>query len=191
MESTTGQVDSRRFEHKVWAKVPGLQERYEVSPEGVVRTLPYVVEISQIRNGVMVKQHRKYSGRICPQRLSRGGKYYNHVIVSVQREGGYKTEMRVDNIVARTFLGLPYDPEDQRDVQRWKLIHKDGDIWNNRVDNLEWVEVGHSWAGDKSVEWIAENRRKWEETKGIVPQWMKDMYAEEWAEMEAQEKAAV
>jgi len=57
--------------------------------------------------------------------------------VKLEGKDGRKHKELIHLLVARTFLK---EPEDKESV----LVHLDGNIQNNRVDNLKWVSLGES-----------------------------------------------
>lgn len=104
-----------------WKPINGYEERYAVSDEGQILSLPKVV------NNGKVKAHRK-AKLLKPGTRGRGNALYAFVILS---DGHGKTEHKaVHRIVAEAFLDNPLDlPE---------VNHKDENSLNNHVDNLEW-----------------------------------------------------
>jgi hypothetical protein len=91
---------------------------YEASPDGFVRSVDRTVLFKGtpgIRKGIILK----------PTVNSRG-----YLTVVICKEGTRKTES-VHRIIAKTFLSNPMElPE---------VNHKDGNVFNNSVDNLEWI----------------------------------------------------
>lgn len=53
-------------------------------------------------------------------------------VVTLTNTNGESKEFRVDYLVASTFVPNPHNYKNIR--------HIDGDLENNRADNLEWVE---------------------------------------------------
>lgn len=96
-----------------WKPVFGLEELYEVSSFGRVRTVRY-------RKG----GHRK--GYILKPKVMRDG--YLYFRFTLNKKQIFRNAHRV---VAMHFIE---NPKDKKEVN-----HKDCDKKNNRIDNLEWV----------------------------------------------------
>lgn len=103
---------------QIWKAVAGYEDLYEVSDHGNVRSL----------------DRRKHAGK---------GRYYTlpgRVMALVPDKDGYSTVVlqgrgkpkcaKVHRMVATAFIRSPGDEED--------VNHKDADVSNNRVGNLEW-----------------------------------------------------
>lgn len=123
-----------------WKKIPSLPGRFEASDDGRVRTLSY--ETTGSHGGEPFTRRmpeRILKPRINKSRPSRGV----HPVVSIYcgntRQHMNSKEKRVALLVASAFHGLPYDPSDQRQIQRWKIRFRDDDPMNCCADNLEWV----------------------------------------------------
>ena len=126
----------------VWKKVPGLPERYEVSEYGEIRTLDYDTPVK--RGGIFRGEHKHIKGRMISPYISRNasGKSRGNPIVSLAgsyTHGARLGEVRLCLLIARAFHGCPYPPADKALCQGWRIRHIDGDLENNRADNLEWV----------------------------------------------------
>ena len=105
--------------HREWRPAVGFEGFYEVSNDGLVRSVARVV-IRRDGKPMPVKQ------QIMKQVLSNAG----YVRVSMSKDG-WKGWKSVHRLVAESFIA---NPENKREVN-----HKDGDKMNNAVDNLEWV----------------------------------------------------
>ena len=99
---------------ELWVSISGFEGRYEVSNMGNVRSLRY----------------RKVKGRVSNMSpgAERGGYLYCILMV-----GGKGTKFKVHRLVAAAFI--PTTGSNQTLV----VNHKDGNVKNNKVDNLEWV----------------------------------------------------
>lgn len=105
-----------------WKEVPGYEERYLVSDEGEVYSLPKIVKCSRL-------QHRK--GKYLKPGL-RGNKGPKYKFVALVDEFGKEHRESVHRLVALAFLDNPNNlPE---------VNHKDENSLNNRVENLEWCD---------------------------------------------------
>jgi hypothetical protein len=91
-----------------WKAIPGFEGLYEVSNAGNVRSF------SQAKRGGLLA--------LIPNE-------FGYLTVSVWKDGKQKN-CRVHRLVAEAFLVKPYG----KDV----VNHKDGNVTNNKVDNLEW-----------------------------------------------------
>lgn len=124
---------------ETWKKIPGYETRYEVSDWGNVRILPYTTTFVRKDTGKTFEKFVK--GRTLRPRLTRASKTaepqpHINVYNPVTRKN---RQTRVAFLVAAAHLGLPYDRSDQRDLQQWRIRHKDGNLKNNFASNLEWV----------------------------------------------------
>jgi hypothetical protein len=100
-----------------WRDIPGHEGRFQVSSLGKARSLPRAKVYSDGRIG-------NFSGRVLTH--ARGGEGYRKIDL-----GRGHGRMYLHKAVALAFLGP--QPEWAECVN-----HKDGDKWNNSVDNLEW-----------------------------------------------------
>lgn len=103
----------------IWATVPGYNDAYEISSEGVVRSIGRVVPYG--KNGSAT-----YKERILKQTKIRNG----YFTVKLAYRGATKTEY-VHVLMLLAFVG-------PRPVTkaRGEIRHLDGDKTNNRLDNL-------------------------------------------------------
>lgn len=107
-------------EKEIWKDVPGYEGIYQASTLGRIRSIDRLF----YRNGFEVKVR----GRMMKQSGNRGhGVGYN--IVSLWKDGERK-QGYVHRLVASTFIPNPSGLT--------CINHKDRDIKNNRVSNLEW-----------------------------------------------------
>jgi hypothetical protein len=104
---------------RVWKPIKDYEGYYEVSSDGLVRSLerrvPYRIK------GFT----RRQLGRI----MSPARDGYGYLFVVLHRNSVKKTK-KVHQLVAETFIG---------EVDGKQVNHKDGDTNNNNVDNLEYV----------------------------------------------------
>lgn len=99
-------------EQEEWRPVVGWEELYEVSSLGRVRTL--------------VTRHQSPAGRMKRFGKCRAG--YPQVCLAI---GSKKIQCRIHILVARAFIGEPPPGH--------VVNHRDGDKWNPRLGNLEYV----------------------------------------------------
>lgn len=127
----------------IWKPIPFLDQRYEVSNTGIVRSLPFTREFTR-KDGTTWK--RNYNGYYLSRRIGRNASKNrpadDHLYVSIHRGSGrtasWSLLLRVDTLVASAFHGVPYNRADQREVQKWRVHHIDGDPHNCDAENLEW-----------------------------------------------------
>jgi hypothetical protein len=109
---------------EMWKDIPQYEGIYQASTFGNIRT----VEGKTTSN----KRHatRHWKSRILK---GRGDNYQTGKRVSLWKNGQAK-DWLVARLVAITFLGVPPDG--------FTVNHKDGNRFNNAVDNLEWLSIG-------------------------------------------------
>lgn len=113
-----------------WVSVPGYEGRYEVSSEGRVRSLGFVV-----RSRGRGRPYRP--GRV----LSPAVKVNGYLQVTLVGEDGGRKSCQVHQIVCSAFLG-PCPPGKQ-------VCHWDGDRENNHIENLRYGTAGDN-AADRA-----------------------------------------
>ena len=107
-----------RLVYIMWKPVKGYEGIYEVSDDGLIRSIDRYV----INNGtpVLIK------GKVKNQRVKNNG----YVVTDLWKDGKGKT-VHVHRVVADAFIE---NPENKTTVN-----HIDGNKENNNVDNLEWA----------------------------------------------------
>ena len=103
-----------------WKAIPGLENLYEASTEGRIRSLDRYVQV--------LNQIRFHSGRVLTPHITNKGYY----MVSIYPETGVHKNCLVHRLVALTFIGAPAK-------HRKEINHKDHNKLNNKPENLEWV----------------------------------------------------
>lgn len=96
---------------EVWKPIPNFEGLYDVSNFGRVKSLPRNGTISKSR---ILKPLKKKSG-------------YLDIVL---QKNGKRTYKHIHQIVALTFIPNPLDKP--------QVNHKDGNKYNNHVNNLEW-----------------------------------------------------
>jgi hypothetical protein len=125
----------------IWKEIPGYEERYLVSDEGEIYSLPKFVETTK-------SQHRK-GKYLKPGKRGNEGHQYEFVILV--DENGEKHRKAVHRLVALAFLENPDDlPE---------VNHIDENPLNNKVENLEWCDHQYNidYSKSKAVEQYDDN----------------------------------
>jgi len=103
---------------EVWTDLSGWGDVYQVSSQGRVR-------------GVLKKA--KWSGRIKSPVVRREGNY-QRAVVTLFRPGGQSQQ----KVIARAMMESFYP---DRPVGKDKVCHKDGNPFNNVLDNLKWGDA--------------------------------------------------
>lgn len=97
-----------------WKDIKGYEGLYQVSTLGRVRTLPRI----------SCQGHPLKGGYLKPRRCPNG--YLNACL----SKDGTKSYKLIHRLVAQAFIDNPHDYP--------QVNHKDEDVTNNHVDNLEW-----------------------------------------------------
>jgi hypothetical protein len=109
---------------EVWKDIPGYEDIYQASTHGRIRTVEGKRTYS-IKHG-----ERTWKSRIL--------KYKGHNPQTGNRVSLWRDKQHKDYLVARligfTFLGIPVD-------EKMTINHKDGNRFNNKVENLEWLSL--------------------------------------------------
>lgn len=117
---------------EAWAGIPGYEGHYEISTFGRVRRLSRARGTS--------------AGRILAERPAARGRYLR---VGLSVNGEVK-DFLVHRLVALTFLG-PAPPDTEVD-------HIDGNTWNNRLDNIRWLNIATNRAQGNIRRYSADKR---------------------------------
>lgn len=118
-----------------------VPKRYQASDMGIIRTLPHESMSSKNGGDPFV---RHMPGRYLKERINKHTPSLGvHPVVGIYlghgRGNTQNREYRVARLVCAAFHGVPFDSTDQRQVQRWRIRHLDGDVLNNCASNLQWV----------------------------------------------------
>ena len=113
------------MENEIWKDIPNYVGLYEASSLGRIRTKEGKTTFTQL-HGV-----RHWKSRIMK---GRGDNKTTGKRVSLWKDGKCK-DWLVARLVAITFLGEPTKNSDT-------VNHKDGNRFNNKIDNLEWLSRG-------------------------------------------------
>ena len=112
------------FENEIWKDIPEYEGLYQASSFGRIRTSEGKTTYTK-RHGVRHWKSRIMSGRgNCPIG-KRVGLWKNGIV----------KDWLVARLVAITFLGYPTNDANT-------VNHKNGDRFDNRLENLEWLSIG-------------------------------------------------
>lgn len=106
-----------------WKFIPGYENYYQASTSGEVRSVDRVID-GLTKNG----KPRKvlYKGRVLKPYKKNNGRL--QVVLSVC---GRTKSLDVHYLIAKTFL--------VKECENYEINHKDGNLDNNSVSNLEWI----------------------------------------------------
>jgi hypothetical protein len=110
------------MQEEMWKDIPNYEGIYQASTLGRIRTVEGKTTHT-VRHG-----ERRWKSRIMKGRGSFNGGYR----VGLWKDGGHR-DWLVARLVATTFLGEPGVGE--------TVNHKDGNRFNNSIDNLEWLSL--------------------------------------------------
>ena len=103
------------IEKEIWKDIPGYERIYQASNQGKIRSLTRFDRMG-----------RKWYGKILKQPIN----LHNYPMIRLCKNGIQKN-FETHRLIARTFIG---ECLNQNEVN-----HKDGNHFNNHVDNLEYV----------------------------------------------------
>lgn len=106
--------------HEEWRDIKGYEGLYQVSNLGNVKKLSYIRSDGQKHKERFIKPHLRHKG--------------NYVCVYLNDRQGNRKCRSLPVLVLIAFDKIP-----PKDLQKPLTRHLDGDVWNNRVDNLDWV----------------------------------------------------
>lgn len=109
---------------EIWRDIPDYEGIYQASSHGQIRTVEG-----------KVTSNKRYGARHWKSRVlkGRGSNPTTGKRVSLWKDGKSK-DFLVARLVALTFLGEP--------KEGFTVNHKDGNRFNNMLENLEWVSLG-------------------------------------------------
>lgn len=107
----------------MWKAIPGFEGLYEVSDEGLVRSLTRIVTYTK-RDGRKVE--RRFKGKVLIPGINTRG----YELVTLCDANNVRYTRNVHRLVLETFVRPRAENEECR--------HLDGNIRNNRLDNLCW-----------------------------------------------------
>jgi hypothetical protein len=111
-------------DNEIWKDIPEYEGIYQASTLGRIRTVEGKTTFSK-RHGVRTWKSRVLKGR--------GNNPTTGKRVSLWKNGKMKDAL-VARLVAMTFLGKP--------AEGYTVNHIDGNRFNNRIENLEWLSLG-------------------------------------------------
>lgn len=115
--------NTKGFMERLWKPVPGYEGYYEISNDGLLRS---VARISMNSLGY----YRQLQGCLMAPSVNKSG----YVKYSLAKDGKSKT-ITAHQLVAMAFLGH------NREFNHLTVNHIDGDKTNNQIDNLEIVSM--------------------------------------------------
>lgn len=136
---------------EVWKDIPGYEGIYQASNLGRIRTKPGKVTYTE-RHGIRHWKTRILKGR--------GNNPTTGKRVSLWKDGKAK-DWLVARLVGMTFLGIP--------EKGMTINHKDGNRFNNNVENLEWLSLADNVRHAFKTGLMPTNRRiKLKSSKGFI-----------------------
>lgn len=115
-------MEIKNITEEIWKPVEGLEDYYEVSNTGKVRSKDRVVILKGARRG----EKRTYSGKEIHPLKSK-----DHMYVKLHK-GGFYISISVGKLVAQHFL------DGFKESGRYSVNYKDGNPYNCAVDNLDY-----------------------------------------------------
>lgn len=103
-----------------WEDIPGYIGFYKVSNTGKVKSVDRIISDCKCR--------RMFVGKNLKQSIHNGKQPYFYVTLS---KNGERKKMLVHQLVAKVFISNPDNLP--------QVNHKDGNVHNNNISNLEWV----------------------------------------------------
>lgn len=120
------------LKNEEWKNIPGYEDLYQASNLGRIRSVDGKITSSKLY------KIRVWKGRILKNRTKTPAQ--NGYRVSLWKDGKDK-DWLVHRLVAMAFLGIPKGIEITNTGKRMTVNHKDGNRFNNKIENLEWVTL--------------------------------------------------
>lgn len=111
----------------VWKDLPGFDDRYQVSDQGEVRRKAFRCLVGKVRSKTGLAWSVFPECTLKPMRQKTGPR------VVLINEDHRRVILSVDYLVLSAFVGVE---------SGWRIRHLDGDLQNNRLENLQWVNDG-------------------------------------------------
>lgn len=112
----------------IFYTLKGYEGYYEISKEGVIRSLDRKVPSNCDLNG---RKFNHFKSQILKQRIDRHG----YLVIQLCKDGIYKRHF-VHRLIAETFIN------NENDLPI--VNHMDGNTLNNQINNLEWCSYSHN-----------------------------------------------
>lgn len=139
-----------------WRDIRGYEGLYQVSELGQVRCLERVYYCGD-----------KHSMRIQEEKVMQPTSVKGYLRISLSKNGA-RASFLVHRLVAEAFLPIPQNLICLRGTRRLQINHKDENIKNNSVSNLEWCNASYNVNYGERNRKMAEKNRNGKKSKPIL-----------------------
>lgn len=123
--------DNYCLKDEVWKDIPNF-EGYQASNLGRIRTVEGKKTFTE-RHGIRI-----WKGKILKNKTKTPAK--SGYMVSVWKNGK-PHDLLVARLVCSAFYGMPDDFLEKTTINKMTVNHKDGNRYNNKCENLEWLSI--------------------------------------------------
>lgn len=141
---------------EIWKDIPGYEGLYQISSLGRVKCLERVYYCGD-----------KHSRRIQNETILRPTSVKGYVRLSLSNNGR-RSSFLVHRLVAESFLPIPDSLKHLVGTRKLQVNHKDENMLNNTVDNLEWCTASYNVNYGKRNEKAANKNRNGKKSKAVI-----------------------
>ena len=117
---------------EIWKDIAGYEGLYQVSSLGRVKCLERIYYCGD-----------KHSKRIQEEVIMSPTSVKGYIRLSLSKEGK-RSSYLIHRLVAETFIPIPSNLMHLCGTRRLQVNHKDENLLNNSVDNLEWCDASYN-----------------------------------------------
>lgn len=117
---------------EIWRDIPGYEGLYQISSLGRVKCLERVYYCGD-----------KHSRRVQEEIVMRPTSVKGYIRLSLSKDGK-RGSFLVHRLVAESFLPIPENLLSLVGTRKLQVNHKDENLNNNSVDNLEWCDASYN-----------------------------------------------
>lgn len=141
---------------EVWKDIPGYEGLYQISSLGQVKCLERIYYCGD-----------KHSKRIQEEIILKPTSVKGYVRLSLSNNGK-RSSFLIHRLVAESFIPIPDSLKHLVGTRRLQVNHKDENLLNNTVDNLEWCTASYNVNYGKRNEKAASKNKNGKKSKAVI-----------------------